>query len=110
MNKHIFTCKKLASKLAKSKAKLELLTCGIDTDLFSSLRVHVGKFYVENGLEEKKSVILKKCQKDLLELSRMEAVANLKRDRENIRTFFERGDVQGIALLYAGVPTKCRFF
>ena len=45
LNKHICTCKKLASKLAKSKAKLELLTCGIDCDLFSSLRVHVGKFY-----------------------------------------------------------------
>ena len=97
MNKHIFTCKKLASKLAKSKAKLELLTCGTDTDLFSSLRVHVGKLYVENDLEEKKSVILKKCQKDLLELSRMEAVANLKRDRENIRTFFERGDIQALS-------------
>ena len=41
MNKHIFTCKKLASKLAKSKAKLELLTCGTDTDLFSSLKIFV---------------------------------------------------------------------
>ena len=97
MNKHIFTVKKLASKLAKTKAKLELLTCGMDTDLFSSLRVHVGKFYAENGLEEKKSVILKKCQKDLLELSRLEAVANLKRDRENLRTFFEKGDVQALS-------------
>ena len=97
MNKHIFTVKKLASKLAKTKAKLELLTCGMDTDLFSSLRVHVGKFYAENDLEEKKSVILKKCQKDLLELSRLEAVANLKRDRENLRTFFERGDVQALS-------------
>ena len=60
MNKHIFTCKKLASKLAKSKAKLELLTCGMDTDLFSSLRVNVGKIYVDNDIQVKKNVILKK--------------------------------------------------
>ena len=68
----------------------------MDTDLFSSLRVHVGKFYAENGLEEEKSVILKKCQKDLLELSRLEAVANMKRNRENIITFFKRGDMQAL--------------
>ena len=98
MNKHIFTCKKLASKLAKVKAKLELLNCGMDVDLFSSLRVHVGKLYTENGLEEKKSVILKKCQEDLLKLSKMEAVSILKRERENIRTFFERGDIQALSI------------
>ena len=56
----------------------------------------VGKFYAENGLEEKKSVILK-CQRDILELSRLEAVANMKRDRENIITFFERGDVHALS-------------
>ena len=66
MNEHMFTCKKLASKLAKSKTKSELLTYGMDTDLFSSLRAHVGKFYAENGLKEQKSVILMKCQKYLL--------------------------------------------
>ena len=97
MNKHIFTCKKLASKLAKSKAKLELLNCGMDADLFSSLRVHVGKVYTENLLEEKKSVILKTCQKELLELSRREALANFQCDRENVKHFFEREDVQALS-------------
>ena len=80
---NFFTCKKLASKLANAKAKLELLSCGIDADLFSSLHVHVGKFYEDNGLEEQKSVILKNCQKELLELSRIEAVDNLRMCREN---------------------------
>ena len=96
LDKHIFTCKKLASKLANAKAKLELLTCGVDSGLFSSLRVHVGKFYTDNGLEEKKSVILKNCQNELLELSRVEAVNNLRICRENLRTFFEKDDVQSL--------------
>ena len=96
LNKHTITCKKLASKLAKSKSKLELLMCDINTDMFSSLRVHVGKCYSGSGLEEKKSVIIKNCQKELLELSREEAFANLKRDCENIRAFFDREDIQAL--------------
>ena len=97
MNKHIFTCKKLASKLAKSKAKLELLNCSMNADLFSSLRVRVGKVYTENDLEEKKSMILKACQNDLLELSRKEAVANLQCDRENVKHFFNSTSVQALS-------------
>ena len=97
LKRHISTCKKLASKLAKSKAKLELLNCSVDVNLFSSLRVHVGKVYNENGLEEKKSLILKACQKELLELSRREAIANLECDRENLKHFFDSDAIQALS-------------
>ena len=94
--KHIFTCKKLASKLARAKAKLELLSCDVDIDLFSSLRLHVGKLFNERRLEERKGELLRTCQKELFALSRMEAESNLKCDRENLKRFFEREDVQAL--------------
>ena len=94
--KHIFTCKKLASKLAKSKAKLVLLSCDVDIDLFSSLRIHVGKLFKERNLEERKTVLLKACQKELFALSHLEAVSNLKCDRENLKVFFESEEVQAL--------------
>ena len=96
LKKHIFICKKLASKLARSKAKLELLSCDVDIDLFSSLRLHVGKLFNERYLEERKGELLRTCQKELLALSRMEAESNLKCDRENLKRFFEREDVQAL--------------
>ena len=94
--KHIFTSKKLASKLARSKAKLELLSCDVDINLFSSLRLHVGKLFKERNLEERKGELLRTCQKELFALSRLEAESNLKCDRENLRRFFEREDVQAL--------------
>ena len=94
--RHIYSCKKLASKLARTKAKFELLSCGVDIDLYSSLRVHVGKKFENDCLEEKKRMVLRSCQKELLSLSRMEVVASLKKHREDFRTFFERKDVQSL--------------
>ena len=93
--RYIVICKRLASKLAKAKAKLELLS--YDVKLFSSLNLRIGKKFDDVYLEEKKAILLNSCKKDILGLSKMEAVNNLKQAREDLRYFFEREDVQALS-------------
>ena len=73
--RYIVICKRLASKLAKAKAKLELLS--YDVKLFSSLNLRIGKKFDDVYFEEKKAILLNSCKKDILGLSKMEAVNNL---------------------------------
>ena len=70
--RYIVICKRLASKLAKSKAKLELLS--YDANLFTSLNVRIGKKFDDVYLEEKKDMLLESCKNDILGLSKKEAV------------------------------------
>ena len=104
--RYIVTCKRLASKLAKAKAKLVLLSH--DVDLFTSLNIRIGKKFDDIYLEGKKDELLKICKRDILGLSKMEAVHNLKQAREDLRYFFEREDVQALSFpMYKNLSNIC---
>ena len=77
----------ISKKIAKSKAKLELLTKYKDFDIFTSLRPKIGKKFLNEGLERNKQQILKNCRSEILEISKKEVNEDMNRliaERNNI--------------------------